>query len=249
MNRPLSLAFLATPPAEALPSGAVGVLQSPGTGLLVACIADNLLEPKSLERVCQLLEAGPSVTPGASKPGGSISLAALAGWVVGDETGLATWGPAGRSAFRDACRRLSASCARGGRELWLRPAAGTALSDVPSITAFLRDPQPHLRLIIDPGALLTPSMHERAAEHAERVREAVLLAVTGDLDPQRSPVAAVWLRTPTPTSATTTSATITDNWSTPSGGAPAESPLGVLPPAIAQSERAAWIAAGARLIE
>ena len=64
--------------------------------------------------------------------------------------------------------------------MWLWPAVDHVLSDVPSITGFLRrhaegvgTPGPRVRLLFDPASMLAPSMLARAEDHLSRVFEAL----------------------------------------------------------------------------
>jgi hypothetical protein len=60
-----------------------------------------------------------------------------------------------------------------GATLCLRPGAAEVLSDVPSCLVFLRSSEGAARLVVDPVALLTASMMERADDHLERILSAL----------------------------------------------------------------------------
>lgn len=84
------------------------------------------------------------------------------------------WLPTARRRFEDACDQVSAACAQMEPPtvpvLW--PHAACAVSDAPSIATFLRGREAW-GFILDPVALLTPSMLERAEDHLGRLFEAL----------------------------------------------------------------------------
>lgn len=59
-----------------------------------------------------------------------------------------------------------------GRTLCLWPRATDAVSDIPSILAFMRA-HPAWKLLLDPAALMTPDMQTRADDHGLRMLEAL----------------------------------------------------------------------------
>lgn len=89
------------------------------------------------------------------------------------ESAFSLWGPSGLAAFDRAVDRAADAAQRAGKTLLIRPAIGTALSDVPSTQRLLRrlDATPHadvVRVLLEPAALLDGSMLPRAQEHLER---------------------------------------------------------------------------------
>jgi hypothetical protein len=89
------------------------------------------------------------------------------------ESAFARWGPTGLAAFDRAVDRAAAAAQRAGKTLLIRPAIGTALSDVPSTQRLLRrlESASHaeaVRILLEPSALLDGSMLPRAQEHLER---------------------------------------------------------------------------------
>jgi hypothetical protein len=95
---------------------------------------------------------------------------------AGDDEALrafSTWGPRAREALDRACDALAPGLRESGVTLVLRPDARQILPDVPSVLAFLRkrSDQP-FEVILDPMALLTESMVERAEDHLARALDA-----------------------------------------------------------------------------
>lgn len=86
-----------------------------------------------------------------------------------DRVSFRTFAAAGREAFDSACARLGAS----QRLVIFRPTASSVLSDIPSIRAVSKSwpAGSQFRLLLDPVALLTPSMVGAADEHLRRMAE------------------------------------------------------------------------------
>lgn len=93
-----------------------------------------------------------------------------------------TWGPVGWSAFE---RSLAASLASPGPRLLIRPAATDVISDAPSCLRFLQRRGQwgesgaeagvaRLGLLLDPVAMLAPSMHASAEDHVDRILHLVV---------------------------------------------------------------------------
>lgn len=81
-----------------------------------------------------------------------------------------TWGPVGRQALDESCKRMLPEIERRGIRLCIRPHARHVLSDGPSINRFANAwGQTPLRVLPDPLGLLTRTMLPRAEEHLERL--------------------------------------------------------------------------------
>ncbi len=91
-----------------------------------------------------------------------------------DETGFATWGPAGRAAFESWCDRLLPALRERRLTALLRTSARDVLSDAPTCADFLRrrEGQP-FELLLDPCAMLTESMLPAADDHLLRIFESL----------------------------------------------------------------------------
>jgi hypothetical protein len=93
-----------------------------------------------------------------------------------------TWGPAGWSALD---RGLRACLTSPGPRLLIRPAATDVVSDAPSCLRYLQrrgewggdgtgDAVARLGLLLDPVAMLAPSMHASAEDHVARIMQLVV---------------------------------------------------------------------------
>lgn len=82
---------------------------------------------------------------------------------TGDE---GMWMPGPRAAFQELAMVFEARHA--GRKVAVWPRAASALSDVPSTSAFMRAHEAW-GLVLEPAALLTEEMATRAGEHLERI--------------------------------------------------------------------------------
>lgn len=106
-----------------------------------------------------------------------VSLVAWAGWF--DESGDPASGQfpsdhrlwaEGLTALRAALSALCPVLAEREAVLMLRPACGLVLSDPHSVAALLKaPPSDRLRILVDPVAMLTPGMAERAEDHLPRM--------------------------------------------------------------------------------
>jgi len=125
---------------------------------------------------------GGNLLGGDAEPDWSEGVWAWApGWLPADEgepvspadpgVSFRTFAAAGRSALDAALARVRTAAA-GGRVL-LRPTATSALSDIPSVRSVANgwgaaDP---FGLLLDPAALLTPGMLDKADDHLVRMAE------------------------------------------------------------------------------
>lgn len=101
---------------------------------------------------------------------GGVPLAVRSGWVdpPGDEPAGA-WLPSVQASFQAAVDALESTARDQGATIWWWPASGHALSDIPSILSFFRARAGrHHGLLLEPAALLAPSMLERGEEHLAR---------------------------------------------------------------------------------
>lgn len=105
----------------------------------------------------------------------------------GDLSRIATWSATGW----DALAARSADLARASRPIWLRPAVGTVLSDAQRCRKYLTGlpASSPIQLVLDPAALIEPSMLGTAEDHLARILDTLLdeprvaaLMLT-DLDP------------------------------------------------------------------
>lgn len=107
--------------------------------------------------------------------GSGVARAVWSGWLV-DEEGQRdprTWGAAGWEAL---LRRLEMLVAEGAGEILVRTHHAHAVSDVPSSQRLLRawEGRPgRVRLIVDVGAMIAPSMLDAAEDHVARVLESL----------------------------------------------------------------------------
>lgn len=119
--------------------------------------------------------SGVNILGGEPVPrGGDAALALWSGWVE-DEDGQRdprTWGAAGWEALG---RRLDALVAEHAGEILVRTHHAHAVSDVPSSLRLLRarEGRPGVRLIVDVGAMIAPSMLSAAEDHAARILESL----------------------------------------------------------------------------
>lgn len=112
----------------------------------------------------------------------STRLAAWSGWLPEDSTpergafraDLRTWQPAARAKFDDVCDWLAPTLRQRELMLAIRPHARHVLSDAQGCITFLkkREGQP-FELLVEPAAMLTPDMLPDAAEHLERIIDAL----------------------------------------------------------------------------
>lgn len=87
---------------------------------------------------------------------------------------LRTHGGEGMRALLAAVEAVRPGLEFSGARLCLLPHAAQVLSDVPSCLLFLRSAAAEgVQLVLDPVALLTPAMLDRAEEHLERILEAL----------------------------------------------------------------------------
>lgn len=100
---------------------------------------------------------------------GAEILILRSGWALDDDGHSRSWLPENRACLNQFLTSFLSQDA--STELWLLPRAGDVVSDVPSIATLLRSVGgPRLGVVLDPAAILTPSMLERAEEHLDRVR-------------------------------------------------------------------------------
>lgn len=86
------------------------------------------------------------------------------------------WGPAGRRRLDEVCANTQAIAARSGVRPLLFPSADGVLSDIPSIATFARaQGVAGIGLVLEPMAMLTEGMLERAEDHLHR-----LLSLVGE---------------------------------------------------------------------
>lgn len=97
---------------------------------------------------------------------GSGAMIAMSGAGRADE--LPAWMPRARERFAQAARSLAAL----GGDLWIWPRSDHTLSDVPSVLTFLRAHE-RVGLLLDPGAMLSPTMLANADDHLARIFEAL----------------------------------------------------------------------------
>ncbi len=84
------------------------------------------------------------------------------------------WSPAGWQALRDGLAAAAESLRTHDATLCLRPNAGCVLSDPQGCLNFLRDDPPgRVELLLDPVAMLTPAMLDKAEDHLARAFEAL----------------------------------------------------------------------------
>lgn len=121
---------------------------------------------------------GPDEAARAARQHHSRRVVAAAGALpAGDDedaarAALRTHSAEGFRALETAIERTVGAIGSGGPSLCVRPRAADVLSDVPSCLVFLRSAAAaRARLVVDPIAMLTPSMAERAEEHLERIYE------------------------------------------------------------------------------
>lgn len=104
-------------------------------------------------------------------------IVAWAGWFDGEGDPASGQFPSdhrlwaeGLTALRAAIASLGPVLAERDAMLMLRPACGLVLSDPHSVAALLKDPpSDRLRILVDPVAMLTPGMAERAEDHLPRM--------------------------------------------------------------------------------
>ncbi len=90
-----------------------------------------------------------------------------------DGPAFETWGPKGWEALQARCEALAGS----GAELLVLPHAGDVLSDVQRCLKFLdrwAEVATPIGLVLDPSALMTESMLDRAADHLGRMAASLL---------------------------------------------------------------------------
>lgn len=84
------------------------------------------------------------------------------------------WSPAGWQALRDGIAGAADSFRKHDATLCLRPHAGCVLSDPQGCLNFFReDPPERVELLLDPVAMLTPAMLDKAEDHLTRAFESL----------------------------------------------------------------------------
>lgn len=84
------------------------------------------------------------------------------------------WSPAGWQALRDGVAAAADSLRKHDATLCLRPHSGCVLSDPQGCLNFLRDDPPErVEILLDPVAMLTPDMLDKAEDHLGRAFEAL----------------------------------------------------------------------------
>lgn len=151
-------------------SSAVERREPPPAALFGWWTAASLLDEHGPEQVARLAQRADSehvVASAGSLSGGPASESdpdAPARALLRMNTGE------GMARLLEAVSSLRDPLEMAGSRLCLRPRAADVLSDLPSCLTFLRSPAAAAaRLVLDPMALLTPSMLERADDHLERI--------------------------------------------------------------------------------
>lgn len=166
------------------------------------------IDPADPWRVEGELSRGGSVVAVSARVRGEVPAALPAGvfcpavivTIEGEASGGAfeSWGPAGRARLEMLVRRLVELARAHALEVWVRPAVGSLVSDLPTLLDLLRrhraDP---LRIFLEPTALLAESMVSTAEDFVARCAEsivplegvaAVLVTNVGGTPVQRGPI-------------------------------------------------------------
>jgi hypothetical protein len=118
-----------------------------------------------------------SLPDGVAGGRGSAGAGALIVTIEGAASGGAfeSWGPAGRARLDATLRGLIDLARARNLEVWVRPAAESLVSDLPTLVQLARrheaDP---IRILLEPAALLTDTMLATADDFVERCAEAVV---------------------------------------------------------------------------
>lgn len=119
-----------------------------------------------------LLDAGSGQILGA----GVARVVVRSGWMAMDPDAgpVLSWTAGPRAKLDQAIEGLLPALRERGATLLIRPALGDMVSDIPSALGIVRkwSSQP-VGLLVEPSALLTESMIERAADHLQRIGEAL----------------------------------------------------------------------------
>ncbi|MEM7621952.1 MAG: hypothetical protein AAF235_01975 [Planctomycetota bacterium] len=116
------------------------------------------------------------------------------------QAGFRTWAQAGRDAYDEAIARVAHLARGAGREVWLWPHARHVLGDAQRVLTETRDwdDASPFRVMLEPTAMLTPSMLDAAEDHLLRIvdtladspRTACVLISDAELveiDPSKAP--------------------------------------------------------------
>lgn len=89
-----------------------------------------------------------------------------------------TWAGEGRARFDTVWADLSAQAAARSVEFWLHPVAGDVLGDIPAIRG-LATGSPAAAVFLEPSALITRSMAEKAEDHFVRMLDPLVGTALG----------------------------------------------------------------------
>ncbi len=150
--------------------GALGCDALDGTAQLILIQPVNGGEPLAQWREENPLAHVPALAPEAP----ASVLALWSGWIPSTAdpraTGIHTWTGQGWSQFASLCDRLRPRLTELGRSVLFRPHASHVLSDPRSCLTFFNERDtPTLGLLLDPVAMLTPSMLADAPDHLDRI--------------------------------------------------------------------------------